>query len=145
MDTVEIYSQPHGLNSDTLIQNRMTVENAFCFGNGKSRLEFDMDSIKDKGMTFGCNGIYRDMKVDHLICLDNQITHEIYRSGYCYDNNTYHINDYLRRVGFHSSHSPLSITSPCSFIEQKDIIVINIITNNIFIFNSSLLTRNICL
>tara|TARA_Y100001937_G_scaffold117674_1_gene171213 strand:+ start:1169 stop:2008 length:840 start_codon:yes stop_codon:yes gene_type:complete len=72
-----------------LIKSKMTFENAFCFGNGKSRLAFDMDIIKDKGMTFGCNGIYRDMEVDHLICLDNQITHEIYRSGYCSHNNTW--------------------------------------------------------
>ena len=39
-------------------------------------------SVIEGGATFGCNAIYRDMTVDHLICLDNQITHEIVRSGY---------------------------------------------------------------
>ena len=52
-----------------------------------------MDVIKGKGKTFGCNAIYRDMKVDHLITVDNEITHEIYRSGYCQDNHT-HIRDW---------------------------------------------------
>ena len=87
------FSQHPGLNSEILIQSRMTFENAFCFGNGKSRLDFDMDVIKNKGTTFGCNAIYRDMKVDHLITVDNEITHEIYRSGYCMNNHT-HIRDW---------------------------------------------------
>ena len=87
------FSQHPGLNSEILIQTRMKIENAFCFGNGKSRLDFDMSVIKDRGTTFGCNAIYRDMKVDHLLTVDNEITHEIYRSGYCIDNHT-HIRDW---------------------------------------------------
>jgi len=71
----------------------MTTENAFCFGNGKSRLDFDMKVIEGRGTTFGCNAIYRDMKVDHLVTVDNEITHEIYRSGYCQENHT-HIRDW---------------------------------------------------
>ena len=93
MLSVESFSQQVGLNSETLVQSKLTFENAFCFGNGKSRLDFDMDVIKDKGKTFGCNAIYRDMKVDHLITVDNEITHEIYRSGYCQNNHT-HIRDW---------------------------------------------------
>ena len=81
------------LNSEILIKGQMRFDNAFCFGNGKSRLDFDMDVIKDKGTTFGCNAIYRDMVVDHLVTVDNEITHEIYRSGYCMDNQT-HIRDW---------------------------------------------------
>ena len=69
------------------------MQNAFCFGNGKSRLVFDMDIIKDRGETFGCNAIYRDMTVDHLITVDNEITHEIYRCGYAQNNHT-HIRDW---------------------------------------------------
>ena len=76
--------QPHGLNYETVKFN-----NAFCFGNGKSRLDFDMKIIEGRGQTFGCNAIYRDMTVDHLICLDNQITHEIVRSGYSKENHTW--------------------------------------------------------
>ena len=91
MDTS--YSQHPGLNSEILIKGQMRFDNAFCFGNGKSRLDFDMDVIKDKGTTFGCNAIYRDMVVDHLVTVDNEITHEIYRSGYCMDNQT-HIRDW---------------------------------------------------
>ena len=87
MDTS--YSQLPGLNSEVLIQSRMTLENAFCFGNGKSRLDFDMKVIEGRGTTFGCNALYRDMTVDHLICLDNQITHEIVRSGYSKENHTW--------------------------------------------------------
>jgi len=87
------FSQHPGLNSEILIQSRMTFDNAFCFGNGKSRLDFDMNVIESRGTTFGCNAIYRDMKVDHLLTVDNEITHEIYRSGYCIDNHT-HIRDW---------------------------------------------------
>ena len=36
------------LNSEILIKGQMRFDNAFCFGNGKSRLDFDMDVIKDK-------------------------------------------------------------------------------------------------
>ena len=68
MDTS--YSQHPGLNSEILIKGQMRFDNAFCFGNGKSRLDFDMDVIKDKGTTFGCNAIYRDMVVDHLVTVD---------------------------------------------------------------------------
>ena len=40
MDTS--YSQHPGLNSEILIKGQMRFDNAFCFGNGKSRLNFDM-------------------------------------------------------------------------------------------------------
>lgn len=80
-------------NSSPLRGQNLEIDNdfvnAFCFGNGKSRLDFDMSVIEGRGATFGCNAIYRDMTVDHLICLDNQITHEIVRSGYSKENHTW--------------------------------------------------------
>ena len=47
-------------------------EPAFIIGNGTSRLEFDLMSIKDAGTMFGCNALYRDYEPDFLICVDRR-------------------------------------------------------------------------
>ena len=58
-------------------------EPAFIIGNGTSRFEFDLMSIKDAGTVFGCNAIYRDFKKEsyvlphYLIAIDPGITTEI--------------------------------------------------------------------
>ena len=54
--------QPHGLSYEIV-----KFDNAFCFGNGKSRLDFDMKIIEGRGQTFGCNAIYREGPVDNLV------------------------------------------------------------------------------
>ena len=34
--------------------------NAYCIGNGPSRLGFDLNKLKATGQTYGCNALYRD-------------------------------------------------------------------------------------
>ena len=61
------------------------MSRALVIGNGESRTWFhpydwclpnDMDS-------WGCNAIYRDGSVDHLVSVDYAMQQEIYESGYC--------------------------------------------------------------
>jgi hypothetical protein len=61
----------------------------FCFGNGNSRKDLDLDKFKQHGTVIGCNAIYRDYNPDILVALDTGIAHEIYRSGYVFKNTTY--------------------------------------------------------
>ena len=58
------------------------------YGNGKSRSKYhDIDMVYDDVITWGCNAIYRDVKVDHLVSVDYGMQHEIYTSGYAKGNN----------------------------------------------------------
>jgi len=43
-------------------------------GNGESRTTLDIDSLKLP--TVGCNAIFRDRKVDHLVCCDRRMVRE---------------------------------------------------------------------
>ena len=61
----------------------------FCLGNGNSRKEFDLNKLKKYGTVIGSNAIYRDFTPDILVALDSRMSHEIYRSGYCFNNVSY--------------------------------------------------------
>ena len=39
-------------------------------GNGKSRQHMDLNKIKEKAWTFGCNALYRDFAPDYLLTVD---------------------------------------------------------------------------
>ena len=43
-------------------------------GNGESRKDLDIKSLKLP--TVGCNAIFRDMVVDHLVCCDRRMLRE---------------------------------------------------------------------
>jgi len=58
----------------------------FCIGNGESRKDFDLDKLRPFGKIYGCNGLYRDFTPDLLLAMDYNICHEIYRSGYAFEN-----------------------------------------------------------
>jgi len=55
-------------------------------GNGKSRQHMDLDKIKEKAWTFGCNALYRDFAPDYLLTIDPHCTHEIFDSDYSLNN-----------------------------------------------------------
>ena len=61
----------------------------FCFGNGNSRKGIHIEQYKKYGTVVGCNAIYRDYTPDILVALDSRINHEIYRSGYCFENTSF--------------------------------------------------------
>ena len=51
-------------------------------GNGKSRLNFDLDELSEHAITFGCNALYRDFAPDILLTVDIPITLEILSTEY---------------------------------------------------------------
>ena len=57
------------------------------YGNGESRLgKVWPTSIPNEIETWGCNAIYRDMKVKNLVSVDYNMQQEIYQSGYAEKN-----------------------------------------------------------
>jgi hypothetical protein len=50
---------------------------ALVIGNGKSRLQFDLNVLQELFTTYGCNAIYRDFMPDYLISHDMGIADEI--------------------------------------------------------------------
>ena len=84
----------------------------FCFGNGNSREGIDIEQYKKYGTVVGCNAIYRDYTPDILVSLDSKMSHEIYRSGYCFENTTW-LGDWT---------SIPSVVAENMLLEQKGII-----------------------
>lgn len=62
---------------------------AFIIGNGRSRLDIDLESLRGRGIIYGCNALYRDFTPDVLIATDNGIAKEIQESGYAKINRFY--------------------------------------------------------
>jgi hypothetical protein len=55
---------------------------AFVLGNGKSRLNADLNVLKNYGTIYGCNALYREFEPDHLVAVDVKMINEIIASGY---------------------------------------------------------------
>ena len=68
------------------------MNRVFCIGNGESRKSLDLLQLKPHGKIYGCNALYRDFTPDVLIAVDMGIMHEIYHSGYAYENQCYFRN-----------------------------------------------------
>ena len=58
----------------------MTV--AFVLGNGQSRKNIDLTSLRGHGRIYGCNALYRDFEPDVLVAADRAISEQIQHSGY---------------------------------------------------------------
>ena len=61
-------------------------EIAFVYGNGESRMGWDINQEFEGVTTWGCNAIYRDGKVNNLVAVDYNMQQEIYESEYALDN-----------------------------------------------------------
>ena len=51
----------------------MATRIASVIGNGESRADFDINTLKTIGMTVGCNAVHRDMQPDYLVCADKVV------------------------------------------------------------------------
>jgi hypothetical protein len=76
------------------------MSKVFLIGNGESRIGFDLNKLRPYGKIYGCNALYRDFTPDVLVAVDHGIMHEIYHSGYAYNNETWYrdwtrIPDYM--------------------------------------------------
>ena len=63
------------------------------YGNGKSRQKWNVvlnceicNEKLDDVVTWGCNRIFNDVKVDNLVAVDYHVQHLIYDSGYAHEN-----------------------------------------------------------
>lgn len=74
-------------------------------GNGVSRAPIPLDKIK--GITIGCNAVYRDFTPDYLCVVDHAITKEIHESNY--SGVVYYRHMTLKRLGLNPKtnwHTP---------------------------------------
>jgi hypothetical protein len=65
------------------------TEIAFVLGNGTSRQQIPIEKLKELGTVYGCNALYREHSVDHLVAVDTKMIREIYDSGYYLENKVY--------------------------------------------------------
>lgn len=62
---------------------------ALVIGNGKSRLQFDLEHLNTLFTTYGCNALYRDFIPDYLVSHDMGIADEILDQGAHYKTKFY--------------------------------------------------------
>jgi hypothetical protein len=65
----------------------MTI--AFVLGNGISRQHLNLAHLKNCGMIYGCNALYREFTPDVLVATDRPIAEAIQNSGYALANKFY--------------------------------------------------------
>lgn len=65
----------------------MTI--AFVLGNGLSRQHVNLAHLKNCGMIYGCNALYREFTPDVLVATDRAIAEAIQTSGYALTNRFY--------------------------------------------------------
>lgn len=60
-----------------MIGNRLaSLDECLVIGNGESRLDLNLTNILTTITSIGCNAIYRDHQVDHLVCVDRRMVKE---------------------------------------------------------------------
>lgn len=55
---------------------------AFVIGNGESRKPINLNFLREQGVIYGCNALYRDFYPDVLVSLDDAMTKEILDAKY---------------------------------------------------------------
>ena len=58
------------------------MSTAFVCGNGISRKNISLASLRSHGPIYGCNAMYREFEPDCLIATDRPISEQIQKSGY---------------------------------------------------------------
>ena len=55
------------------------MDTAFIIGNGESRAIFPIEDLKNKGIIYGCNAIYRDRPdlCDHIVAVNPPMYEEL--------------------------------------------------------------------
>ena len=77
------------------------MSRALVYGNGKSRLKWDLNQeLQDNITTWGCNRIYNDTVVDNLVAVDYWIQHMVYESGYAKTNKCWFLDWQILPVDF---------------------------------------------
>ena len=86
---------------------------AIIYGNGESRLGFDINKKYRDITTWGCNKIHHEGKVDNLVAVDYIAQQEVYNSGYAKDNTCWFLDwnelpkNFIDKPEFGSRHLEL--------------------------------------
>jgi len=59
---------------------------AFVLGNGVSRKNIDLHALKQYGVVYGCNALYREFEPNYLVAVDVKMVLEINKAGYQHRN-----------------------------------------------------------
>ena len=94
------------------------MSRVICLGNGESRLGIDLDGLRQYATIWGCNALYRDWTPDRLVCVDIEMSHEIYRSGYAFKNVVY-FRDWNRLP--EEAYENIVVPSHISHKDQSDL------------------------
>lgn len=60
-----------GIDSATLDKPSLVI------GNGESRNDINLELLREKFITVGCNALHRDFIPDHLVCFDRRMAEEV--------------------------------------------------------------------
>ena len=105
-----------GIVQDDISTN--VYKKIIVYGNGESRLgKVWPTSIPNDIETWGCNAIYRDMKVDNLVSVDYNMQQEIYQSKYAH-NNTCWFSDWEILPAFSGIVDIMRDTNPPEMIKE---------------------------
>ena len=89
------------------------MSKAIIYGNGKSRLGFDINKKYNDIVTWGCNKIHHEGKVDNLVAVDYIAQQEVYQSGYAKENKCWFLDwnelpkKFIDKPAFGSRHLEL--------------------------------------
>lgn len=61
------------------------MSRVFLIGNGISRRDIKLETLRPHGDIFGCNALYREFTPDVLVCVDHRMAYEIAKSGFARD------------------------------------------------------------
>jgi len=67
----------------------------WAIGNGESRTPIDIDRLTDTKI--GCNAIFRDYQIDHIVCVDRRMMEEALRANANQNSYLYTRNDWWSR------------------------------------------------
>lgn len=95
---------------------------AFVVGNGTSRKDIDLHSLKEHGKIYGCNALYREFDPDYLVAVDTKMILEINKVGYQHEhevwtnknkafNNFVNLNYFNPSKGWSSGPTALHLAS----------------------------------
>jgi len=102
------------------------MKRVFCIGNGESRKGVNLDALRKFGKIYGCNAMYREYTPDVLVAVDQGIIHEIYHSGYAYENVCYFRNWHLQpENSFHTAVYGTSDQKMINYINTLDLLTTN--------------------
>ena len=89
------------------------MSKAIIYGNGKSRLGFNVGKKYKDIITWGCNKIHHEGKVDNLVAVDYIAQQEVYQSGYAKENTCWFLDwnelpkKFIEKPAFGSRHLEL--------------------------------------